>query len=302
MLGLAPHLLCSAYATGSRQAVSSRRCDAPRCSLLADLATAPALADLASVPLLPGAAALVAASVAGAALATRPTGPVGAPYPADAKGYDPEAADAFYGARLPFVASRLLTLGSITLAFNVRLGLDYLAYKNAGAPEGEPWPNEADRAKEALSLATQLGPTFIKLCQWAASRDDLFPVQATRRFARLHDRVEPHAYSETLISVQHAFGDGLTIDEAILGSGCVAQVHRGVLEDGRCVAIKVVHPGVRELVDCDMHLLRYVGSFLEYWTPSLKYLAVRGTIQRFEKVMRAQLDLAGWPETDIFAH
>ena len=135
------------------------------------------------------------------------------------------------------------------------------------------------------------GPTFIKLCQWAASRDDLFPVQATRRFARLHDRVEPHAYSETLISVQHAFGDGLTIDEAILGSGCVAQVHRGVLEDGRCVAIKVVHPGVRELVDCDMHLLRYVGSFLEYWTPSLKYLAVRGTIQRFEKVMRAQLDL-----------
>ena len=170
MLGLAPHLLCSAYATGSRQAVGARRCDAPRCSLLADLATAPGVADLAAVPLLPGAAVLVAASVAGFVLASpRPTGPVGAPYPADAKGYDPEAADAFYGARLPFVASRLLKLGSITLAFNVRLGLDYLAYKNAGAPEGEPWPNEADRAKEALSLATQLGPTFIKLAQALSS-------------------------------------------------------------------------------------------------------------------------------------
>jgi hypothetical protein len=189
MLGLAP-LLCSAYATGSRQAVSSRRCVAPRCSLLADLATAPGLADLASVPLLPGAAVLVAASVAGAAFATRPTGPVGAPYPADAKGYDPEAANAFYGARLPFVASRLLTLGSITLAFNVRLGLDYLAYKNAGAPEGEPWPNEKDRAKEALSLATQLGPTFIKLAQ--APRTTLpHATHATHRAphtARTHTR------------------------------------------------------------------------------------------------------------------
>ena len=189
MLGLAPHLLCSAYATGSRQAVSSRRCDAPRCSLLDDLATAPALADLASVPLLPGAAALVAASVVGAALATRPTGPVGAPYPADAKGYDPEAADAFYGARLPFVASRLLTLGSITLAFNVRLGLDYLAYKNAGAPEGKPWPNEADRAKEALSLATQLGPTFIKLAQALSIRTDLIPEAYALELRQLQDAV-----------------------------------------------------------------------------------------------------------------
>ena len=164
MLWLAPQL-CSAYAVGSRQAVSPRRCDAPRCSLLADLATAPLLADLASAPLLPGAAVLVAASAAGAVFATRPTGPVGAPYPADAKGYDPAAADAFYGARPLVVASRLLRLGSITLAFNVRLGLDYLAYKRSGAPEDEPWPNEADRAKEALALATQLGPTFIKLAQ-----------------------------------------------------------------------------------------------------------------------------------------
>ena len=127
MLGLAPHLLCSAYATGSRQAVGARRCDAPRCSLLADLATAPGVADLASVPLLPGAAVLVAASVAGFVLASpRPTGPVGAPYPADAKGYDPEAADAFYGARLPFVVSLSLSLSlsrSLTLSLSLSLDL-----------------------------------------------------------------------------------------------------------------------------------------------------------------------------------
>ena len=141
-----------------------------------------------------------------------------------------------------------------------------------------------------LREVERAGPTFIKLCQWAASRDDLFPVQATRRFARLHDRVEPHSYEETQLSVSKAFGDqDLTIGP-ILGSGCVAQVHRGTLH-GKRVAVKVVHPGVRELVDCDMCLLRGIGSIIEYWAPSLKYLAVRGTLQRFEKVMRAQLDL-----------
>ena len=141
-----------------------------------------------------------------------------------------------------------------------------------------------------LREVERAGPTFIKLCQWAASRDDLFPVQATRRFARLHDRVEPHSYEQTQLSVSKAFGDqDLTIGP-ILGSGCVAQVHRGTLH-GRDVAVKVVHPGVRELVDCDMCLLRGIGNMVEYWAPSLKYLAVRGTLQRFEKVMRAQLDL-----------
>ena len=141
-----------------------------------------------------------------------------------------------------------------------------------------------------LREVERAGPTFIKLCQWAASRDDLFPVQATRRFARLHDRVEPHSYEQTQLSVSKAFGDqDLTIGP-ILGSGCVAQVHRGTLH-GKRVAVKVVHPGVRELVDCDMCLLRGIGSIVEYWAPSLKYLAVRGTLQRFEKVMRAQLDL-----------
>ena len=77
----------------------------------------------------------------------------------------------------------------------------------------------------------------------------------------------------------------------VLGSGCVAQVHRGILPSGAEVAVKVVHPGVRELVECDMALLKIAGSALERVAPGLRYLAVRGSIARFEALMRAQLDL-----------
>ena len=49
-------------------------------------------------------------------------------------------------------------------------------------------------------------------------------------------------HEQTQLSVSKAFGDqDLTIGP-ILGSGCVAQVHRGTLH-GRDVAVKVVHPG-----------------------------------------------------------
>ena len=245
MLWLAPQL-CSAYAAGSRQAVSPRRCDAPRCSLLADLATAPLVADLASAPLLPGAAVLVAASAAGAVLATRPTGPVGAPYPADAKGYDPAAADAFYGARPLVVASRLLRLGSITLAFNVRLGLDYLAYKRAGAPEDESWPNEADRAKEALALATQLGPTFIKLAQALSIRTDLIPEAYALELRQLQDAVPAFDSDEAraIIARELKTAPGAAglhslfkeLSPEPLAAASIGQVYKGTLRDGRQVA------------------------------------------------------------------
>lgn len=49
------------------------------------------------------------------------------------------------------------------------------AYKRMGSPEGVSWPNEKDRAKEALGLATKLGPTFIKLAQALSIRTDLIP-------------------------------------------------------------------------------------------------------------------------------
>ena len=67
-------------------------------------------------------------------------------------------------------------LGALTFAFNIRLLIDWQLYKRAGSPEGESWPNEKDRAKEALALATQLGPTFIKLAQALSIRTDLYPL------------------------------------------------------------------------------------------------------------------------------
>ena len=58
----------------------------------------------------------------------------------------------FYAARLPLVVNRLAELTFLTGAFNARLLLDLLAYRRAGSPEGESWPNEADRAREALEV------------------------------------------------------------------------------------------------------------------------------------------------------
>lgn len=151
----------------------------------------------------------------------------------------------------------------------------------------------------ALRFVESAGPTFIKLCQWAATRNDLFPAAMTKRFAKLHDSVAPHGIEHTKQTLEDAFGEDWSTklhisSSGVLGSGCIAQVYKGtatIQGQQRDVAVKVVHPRVRDLVEIDMLLLRSFGSFLETMVPSLKYLGVQQAIHNFEFLMERQLDL-----------
>ena len=172
-----------------------------------------------------------------------------------------------------------------------RLGVEACKAVGYGGAEERWWDY-------ALWSIEGMGPTFIKLCQWASGRPDLFPARATSRFARLHDHVRPHAFAHTERSLAAALGTDwrsrLSLDEAegeLLGSGCIAQVYRGRTVDGSTVAVKVVHPGVRRVVETDMALLRLVGSTMEAVAPRLRFLSVDASVSRFETAMVSQLDL-----------
>lgn len=150
----------------------------------------------------------------------------------------------------------------------------------------------------ALRAVERAGPTFIKLCQWASTRNDVFPEAMTRRFSKLHENVAPHSSEHTAKLLEGAFGNNWNdrIQTAeVLGSGCIAQVYKGSAVDeygvNRQVAVKVVHPGVRELVALDMTLLRLLGDAVERLFPSSRYLGIVETLSNFEFLMQRQLDL-----------
>jgi predicted unusual protein kinase regulating ubiquinone biosynthesis (AarF/ABC1/UbiB family) len=195
--------------------------------------------------------------------------PIGAPYIADAKAYDPVVAENFDLARLPVVISRLARLTSLTFGFNTRLLLDYWAYNRAGKPEDEPWPNEEDRAKESLALSTQLGPTFIKLAQALSIRTDLIPEAYAVQLRELQDKVPSFDSKEAKEILAHELGvsdhpDGLnsifkSISDEPLAAASIGQVYKGVLKDGRTVAVKVQRPAILDEIALDLYLLRLLA-------------------------------------------
>lgn len=189
------------------------------------------------------------------------------PYPGGANSYSPSKADEFYRKRPLLVASRLVGLLQATLSFQVKLLID-VATKSVER-------NEAERAKEALGLVEELGPTFIKLGQALSIRTDLIPEAYALELRKLQDAVPPFSDLQAREVMRRAFGvDDLSeifeddLTEKSIASASIGQVYRGTLKPGdyecggapvRQVAVKVQRPGVLADICIDLYLLRLLA-------------------------------------------
>ena len=150
-----------------------------------------------------------------------------------------------------------------------------------------------------------LGPAFVKLGQWAATRRDLFPLHMCIRLSGLQDTARVHDWKYTHQSLCEAFGQdyessGLVVSkDSILGSGSVGQVHRGTLQSNDIrrpqidVAIKVLHPNTKQLVQRDLALMAYIAEFIDKMIPLtiVKMLSLPRAVTNFSNVIERQVDL-----------
>jgi len=148
----------------------------------------------------------------------------------------------------------------------------------------------------------QAGPTWIKLCQWATTRQDLFSPEFCEYFGKLRDETKGHSWADTQKTLEEDLGiaqGALEFDKTPIGSGCIAQVYRGHLTKptalypvGTKIAIKVQHPNIWDKVCVDFYLLHKATEFLENLPRiNLQYLSLNDTIRQFRDTMLPQLDL-----------
>lgn len=156
--------------------------------------------------------------------------------------------------------------------------------------------------KYALWGIEKAGPTWIKLVQWATTRQDLFSPQFCVYFGKLRDETVGHSWPETQKILEEDLGaaqDALEFDKTPIGSGCIAQVYRGRLTKpsslypaGTKIAIKVQHPNIWDKVCVDFYLLHKATQLLETLPKlNLQYLSTNDTIRQFRDTMLPQLDL-----------
>ncbi len=113
-----------------------------------------------------------------------------------------------------------------------------------------------------------LGPTYIKLGQVLALREDLLPPFITEELKNLLDRLPVMPFPEYLDRVAKGLGRPVDemfteIDPKPLGSASIGQIHAATTVEGDDVILKVVKPHIYVILKRDARLLGFFGSFLQ---------------------------------------
>ena len=142
----------------------------------------------------------------------------------------------------------------------------------------------------------RLGPIFIKFGQVLSTRRDLLPLDVADELTKLQDRVPPFPAAQAAALVERAFGRKLedlfaSFEPEPVASASIAQVHFATLKDGRDVAVKVLRPGMLEVIEDDLTLLHTLARWVERLSTDGKRLRPREVVAEFDVYLHDELDL-----------
>jgi ubiquinone biosynthesis protein len=133
-------------------------------------------------------------------------------------------------------------------------------------------PTAKDGSSRLAAALTKLGPTYVKLGQFMATRPDVVGTAISHDLESLQDKMAPFPQSEAEATVALAFGKPLNAVYASFGppvaAASIAQVHKAEVDEAglrKAVAVKILRPGVerRFKVDLDafFHAARTAENF-----------------------------------------
>ncbi len=157
----------------------------------------------------------------------------------------------------------------------------------------ERWERVHKQSARRLAKGfARLRGVFIKLGQVISVLGGFLPPAYREHLEKLQDQVPPRPFEEVVGRLEEAFGAGAltrfaTFDRSPIAAASLAQVHEAKLEDGRRVAVKVLYPGIEQLIRRDLFVLRLFHPIINAVFP----------IVRFDRVL-AQLGSMLKRETD----
>ncbi len=151
------------------------------------------------------------------------------------------------------------------------------------------------RAKKLTKTLEYLGPTFIKLAQGLSARADALPPVYIRELSTLQDKVVPNPTEEIKDVIREEFNTSVEdifecFEEEPIAAASLGQVHKATYH-GEEVAVKVLRPGVPQLIHIDLQVLFGVlgvlNTFISY-SPFLRSLTAVFT--EFRRVIQEEIN------------
>ncbi|MCR5380062.1 MAG: AarF/ABC1/UbiB kinase family protein [Lentisphaeria bacterium] len=151
---------------------------------------------------------------------------------------------------------------------------------------------------ERLRMAfVELGPTFVKLGQVLAQRQDMIPPEFVHEFSKLQDNVPPFGMDLVRQQIRTELGRELEevfsdFDEHPVGAASMAQGHLAKLKDGTEVFVKIQRPGIAQSMRLDLEILVQLAAALERHSEELGFLRPVKIVEEFKNSLEQELDFS----------
>ncbi len=201
------------------------------------------------------------------------------------------------------VIARLLQIQRVLLKYGLH---DFVRATHLYAPlrflfylSPDTWRNPHRRAPRAVRLRLaleELGPIFVKFGQALSTRRDLLPSDVAEELARLQDRVPPFPGAVARSLIEQAYGRPVSeafreFDETPLAAASIAQVHAARLPNGKEVVVKVLRPGVSNIIERDLEVLFALAELAQtYWREGRRLRPIE-IVREYQKTIIDELDL-----------
>ncbi|MDR0285997.1 MAG: hypothetical protein LBI33_14080 [Propionibacteriaceae bacterium] len=132
------------------------------------------------------------------------------------------------------------------------------------------------QARRFVRFAITMGGLIVKLGQFMSVRIDLLPKEYIDELSQLQDSLPPVPTPRIIATIEAELSHPLrrlygSFDPTPLAAASLGQVHRATLPDGTAVAVKVLRPGIEQLVTTDLRSLRAVLRLVNRWLHIDKY-------------------------------
>jgi len=146
-----------------------------------------------------------------------------------------------------------------------------------------------------LRLAIQeLGPAFVKFGQIMSTRPELLSPELIKELKMLTDQVEPVPWEKVKPTIEEYCGSieetFVYLNERPFAAASLSQVHHGKLKDGTVVVLKVQRPGIREVIETDLRILKTIADRAEKSSSELQIFNFPGMVTDFARQIMAELD------------
>jgi ubiquinone biosynthesis protein len=161
-------------------------------------------------------------------------------------------------------------------------------------PQQQVLAGESPEVAVRLMLE-ELGPTYVKFGQMAASRSDFLPDEWIAELEKLQNEASPFSYEEVDKIIRKGLGAApedyfAEFNREPLAAASMAQIHRATLLSGEEVVVKVQRPDIQVSVRGDIAVMREVVSTLEKRALWAKEMGLSNMLEEFAPNLFTELD------------